>query len=47
MEGKATIMLGSNNYLGLTYNKRCIDAAKKALDQYGTGCLAHTFKMVH
>jgi 8-amino-7-oxononanoate synthase len=38
MEGRRTIMLGSNNYLGLTSDNRVIEAAKKALDMYGSGC---------
>ena len=38
MEGKRRIMLGSNNYLGLTVNPEIIAAGKKALDEYGTGC---------
>ena len=38
MEGKRRIMLGSNNYLGLTTNPEIIAAAHKALDEYGTGC---------
>lgn len=38
MEGKRRIMLGSNNYLGLTTVQEIVDAAKKALDEYGTGC---------
>jgi 8-amino-7-oxononanoate synthase len=37
VNGKLVILAGSNNYLGLTYNKKCIKAAKKALDKYGTG----------
>lgn len=43
MEGRRTIMLGSNNYLGLTSDQRIIDAAKEALDQYGTGCSGSRF----
>ncbi|MFO7636812.1 MAG: pyridoxal phosphate-dependent aminotransferase family protein [Clostridia bacterium] len=43
MEGQNTIMLGSNNYLGLTVNQRCIDAGKAALDRYGTGCSGSRF----
>jgi len=31
------INLSSNNYLGLATNKRMMDAAKKAIDQYGVG----------
>jgi 8-amino-7-oxononanoate synthase len=37
MEGAARIMLGSNNYLGLTGDERVIQGARAALDQYGTG----------
>lgn len=38
MEGQRTIMLGSNNYLGLTVDPRTITAAKEAIDKFGTGC---------
>jgi 8-amino-7-oxononanoate synthase len=37
MEGRQTIMLGSNNYLGLTGDPRVKDAARAALERYGTG----------
>ncbi|HEY7950315.1 MAG TPA: aminotransferase class I/II-fold pyridoxal phosphate-dependent enzyme, partial [Solirubrobacterales bacterium] len=37
MEGRETIMLGSNNYLGLTGNDRVKQAARDALETYGTG----------
>lgn len=37
MEGRETIMLGSNNYLGLTGDERVKQAARDALDEYGTG----------
>ena len=37
MEGAERIMLGSNNYLGLTDDPRVIAGARDALDQYGTG----------
>lgn len=43
MEGKRRIMLGSNNYLGLTVNSVVVDAAKAALDQYGSGCSGSRF----
>ncbi len=43
MEGRKTIMLGSNNYLGLTSDPRCIQAGRQALDQYGTGCSGSRF----
>ena len=37
MEGRETVMLGSNNYLGLTTDDRVKDAARQALETYGTG----------
>jgi 8-amino-7-oxononanoate synthase len=37
MEGAERIMLGSNNYLGLTADPRVREAAAEALDRYGTG----------
>ncbi len=38
IEGKPRIMLGSNNYLGLTHHPEVVAAAKDALDRFGTGC---------
>ena len=35
--GSAKIMIGSNNYLGLTHHPKVIEAAKNALEEYGTG----------
>jgi 7-keto-8-aminopelargonate synthetase-like enzyme len=43
MDGHRTIMLGSNNYLGLTSDQRVVDAAKKALDEFGSGCSGSRF----
>lgn len=43
MEGKRRIMLGSNNYLGLTVQPEVIDAGLTALRQYGTGCSGSRF----
>lgn len=43
MEGKRRIMLGSNNYLGLTTNPAVIEAGIKALEQFGTGCSGSRF----
>ncbi|MDO8186164.1 aminotransferase class I/II-fold pyridoxal phosphate-dependent enzyme [Conexibacter sp. JD483] len=37
MEGQPRIMLGSNNYLGLTGDERVRAAAHAAIDRYGTG----------
>src|ERR1700741_4429733 len=37
MEGAERIMLGSNNYLGLTGDPRVIAGARDALERYGTG----------
>ncbi len=38
LEGRHVIMAGSNNYLGLTADPRVKQAAKDAIDRYGTGC---------
>jgi Aminotransferase class I and II len=35
--GRRTILAGTNNYLGLTYDPDCIAAAEAALTRYGTG----------
>ncbi len=43
MEGRRTIMIGSNNYLGLTSDPRVKEAARKALEKYGTGCSGSRF----
>lgn len=43
MEGKRRIMLGSNNYLGLTENQQIIQAGLDALKEYGTGCSGSRF----
>ena len=43
MEGKRKIMLGSNNYLGLTSNPRVIEAGIHALEKYGSGCSGSRF----
>lgn len=43
MEGKRRIMLGSNNYLGLTTEPEVIEAGIHALEQYGTGCSGSRF----
>ncbi|MGA9115859.1 MAG: aminotransferase class I/II-fold pyridoxal phosphate-dependent enzyme [Bacteroidota bacterium] len=38
IEGRRVIMAGSNNYHGLTADPRVKEAARKALEKYGTGC---------
>src|SRR5438309_301658 len=37
VQGRPTLMFGSNNYLGLTKHPDVVDAARRALDDYGTG----------
>ena len=37
IDGREVIMLGSNNYLGLTNHPKVKESAKAALDKYGTG----------
>lgn len=43
MEGSSRIMLGSNNYLGLTGDERVKQGALDALNQYGTGLTGSRF----
>ena len=43
MEGKRRIMLGSNNYLGLTSCPEVVEAGIRALKEYGTGCSGSRF----
>lgn len=40
VKGRRTLMFGTNNYLGLNHDQRCISAAKEALAKYGTGATA-------
>lgn len=37
INGRHTVLAGTNNYLGLTFDKTCIEAAHRALDEQGTG----------
>ncbi len=37
VEGKKKVMVGSNNYMGLTHDPRIIEASKRALERYGSG----------
>ena len=43
MEGKDIIMIGSNNYLGLTSHPEVIEAGVKALERFGSGCSGSRF----
>jgi 8-amino-7-oxononanoate synthase len=43
MEGREVVMLGSNNYLGLTGDPRVKDAARAALERYGTALTGSRF----
>lgn len=43
MGGKKVLMFGSNSYMGLTYDKRIIEAAIAATRKYGTGCAGSRF----
>ncbi len=41
--GKRVIMIGSNNYLGLTNHPRVKEAAIKAIEKFGSGCAGSRF----
>lgn len=43
MDGRRIIMIGSNNYMGLTNDPRTKKAANEATDLYGTGCSGSRF----
>ena len=41
--GKRQVMIGSNNYLGLTHHPHVMESAIKAIEKYGTGCTGSRF----
>jgi 8-amino-7-oxononanoate synthase len=43
IQGKKLLMLGSNSYLGLTNHPKIKEAAKAAVEKYGTGCAGSRF----
>lgn len=43
IDGHRLVMLGSNNYLGLTHDRRVLDAAEAASRHYGSGCTGSRF----
>jgi 8-amino-7-oxononanoate synthase len=43
IDGQKRIMLGSNNYLGLTHHPKVLEAASRALSRYGSGCTGSRF----
>jgi 8-amino-7-oxononanoate synthase len=43
IDGKKVLMFGSNSYLGLTNHPKVKEAAKAAIDKYGTGCAGSRF----
>ncbi|NTV89612.1 MAG: aminotransferase class I/II-fold pyridoxal phosphate-dependent enzyme [Clostridiales bacterium] len=43
IEGRKTVMIGSNNYLGLTSHPKVKAAAIKAVEEFGSGCSGSRF----
>jgi len=43
INGRKVLMFGSNSYLGLTCHPKVKEAAKNAIDKYGTGCAGSRF----
>ena len=43
IDGKRRVMIGSNNYLGLTHHPRVLEAAQAAIRKYGSACTGSRF----
>ena len=43
VNGDRKIMIGSNNYLGLTHHPKVLEAANEAMKKYGSGCTGSRF----
>jgi 8-amino-7-oxononanoate synthase len=43
IDGRRLIMVGSNNYLGVTHDPRVIEAGRRAIDEFGSGCTGSRF----
>ena len=43
VDGHTKVMVGSNNYLGLTHHPKVLAAAEDALRRYGSGCTGSRF----
>ncbi len=43
IRGRKLIMIGSNNYLGLTHHPHILEAAEEAARKYGSGCTGSRF----
>ncbi|MCA9743987.1 MAG: pyridoxal phosphate-dependent aminotransferase family protein [Deferribacteres bacterium] len=43
VDGRKMIMIGSNNYLGLTQHPKVLEASTEALKKYGSGCTGSRF----
>ena len=43
IQGRKMVMVGSNNYLGLTHHPHVVERVKKAAEKYGSGCTGSRF----
>lgn len=43
IHGRRLIMVGSNNYMGLTHHPKVVAAARDAIDRFGSGCTGSRF----
>ncbi len=43
IRGERKVMMGSNNYLGLTHHPKVLEASRAALERYGSGCTGSRF----
>lgn len=43
IRGERKVMVGSNNYLGLTHHPRVLEASRRAAERFGSGCTGSRF----
>ena len=43
VDGRPMVMIGSNNYLGLTHHPHVTKSAIEAVEKYGSGCTGSRF----
>ena len=47
LEGRPMTLFGTNNYLGLTFDEGCLNAAAEAVRGQGTGTTGSRLSLIH